>query len=141
MKVPKVNLRLKVVLPALLLVLAACSHIEDSPIYTAIHGSISGHRAIELAKEDCSIETIPQENPYNITAEFTTCKNIGLRMPRACDRQPDNLKVWLVSMDGTWFISGPPPESGTPVAPLTVKHCKALINAQTGEIISSSSSR
>ena len=119
------------------LLLEACSPIRFSPpISPTIKGVIDVQQAMDLAKNYCAQIHSQQEAPRNILAGLITCK--AVTFPDICNQQPDDLRVWFITMDGSWLHWGPPPESGTPT-PIVFKHCNVVINAQTGEMISISS--
>lgn len=121
-------------LPCLLVLvlLTACNEGTIQDIQRLTNGLVTEQAAIEKAINYCQTLGTPKEIPHNFTAEFSTCQSVKDRFPNACDQRPPELKVWLVTMDGTWLHSPPPPVDGSPV-PIPFNRCRVLMNAQTGE--------
>ncbi len=122
----------------ILLIFVACSQITSNPTATADE-FIDVQRAVDLARLYCAqAHSTPKEAPRNIIAGELPCRSVKGSMPNACNGQPDNLRVWLITMDGTWLHWGPPLPNGTPT-PILMKHCNVVINARTGEMLTLSS--
>ena len=94
---------------------------------------ISKEEAIEYAKRECMREGSNMD-PYNIEAEFLTWKKANNRLEHPdIGGDPGNTRTWLVSMDGSFLIYGPPPPDGSPNEPIDFPHCFIILDAKTGK--------
>jgi len=133
-----------VVLAGLALTRCAVGQVKDS-FQTPTSVFINEQEAIDIAVENCSIFRLQaQEDPYNIRAELTTFHRAQQLLSSnnlSSSRSPESM-IWLVAMDGTWLLCGPPPTEGeTPVPLPTLHHCSVIIDASTGELVELTSMR
>lgn len=116
-----------------ILLLAGCA---------ATSGFISEQQARDIAlKASNSGHLQAVESPANIQAELLTLETARKRLAQSgstADERSPGMMVWLVTMEGTWTLSGGPPTPvGTSPAPQVTFHRYAVIlDAQTGQEIS-----
>jgi hypothetical protein len=113
------------------LLAASCSTdpglISEQARDIALKASNSGHlRAIEA--------------PSSVRTELLTLETADKQIGQSGDyweRQTPDMKVWLVTVEGTWAISGgPPTPEGTSQTPQAIFHQYTIVlDAMTGEII------
>lgn len=105
-------------------------------------GLISEQQARDIAlKASNSGHLKALEAPSNVRTELLTLETAKKRIGQSGDyreRQTPDMKVWLVTMEGTWAISGGPltPEGSTQTPQATFHQYTIMLNAMTGEIIS-----
>lgn len=133
------SIRHKIFIVIVALFLVGCSKGPYKPFPTPTIASMSEQEAIDIAIYHCDLGHLQaQESPHNIQADLTTLDN-ALRIladDNYHGRDPE-LMVWLITMEGTWLLFGPPPVAGTPTPePPQFHHCAVIITATTGELIS-----
>ena len=132
------SIRHKIFTVIVTLFLVGCSKGSYNLPPTPTIASISEQEAIDLAIYHCDLGHLQaQESPYNVQVDLITLDD-ALRIltdDNYGGREPE-LMVWLITMEGTWLLSGPPPV-GTPTSePSQFHHCAVIITATTGELIS-----
>ena len=112
-------------------------------------GLISEQQARDIALKASNSDHLKAlEAPSNVRTELLTLETAKERIGQNGDyseRQTPDMKVWLVTMEGTWAISGPPtpisggpptPEGSTQTPQATFHQYTIMLDAMTGEIIS-----
>jgi hypothetical protein len=105
-------------------------------------GLISEQQARDIAlKASNSGHLKALEAPSSVRTELLTLETAKKRIGQSGDyreSQTPDMKVWLVTMEGTWAISGgpPTPEGSTQTPQATFHQYTIMLNAMTGEIIS-----
>ncbi len=80
------------------------------------------------------------EAPNKVRTELLTLETAKRRIGQSGDyreKQTTDMKVWLVTMEGTWAISGGPltPEGSTQMPPAALHQYTIILDAVTGEIL------
>ncbi len=121
------------------LFLVGCSTNSYNLTLTPGIAFIGEQEAIDIAVYHCDLGHLQaQESPNNVQADLTTLDNaIEILGDNNYGGREPELMVWLITMDGSWLLFGPPPEAGTPTpAPPQFHHCAVIISATRGELIS-----
>ena len=110
----------------MILLSSGCSDIRDRTY-------ISEEEAIEFAKRECMIEGSNMD-PFNIKAELLTWEKANQKLGKKdLGGTPRSTLTWLVSMDGSFLVYGPPSPDGSPNEPIEFPHCSVILDAKTGE--------
>ena len=97
---------------------------EQDAIAAALKNATDGH-------------IIPVQEPTNIHAELVPADKIRDHGLSSNSAESSNGAFWLISMDGTWQVNGPPPLPGITPSPLDdLRHMIVVLNASTGALIS-----
>lgn len=105
-----------------------------------LKSALSRQDAIDIAIQSClRFHLKAQEPPHNIQAMLTTLRRANDLLSSEDEyygREP-RLAAWLVTLEGTWRLYGPPPEDDqTPGIPIYLYNCTVLMDAEDGEVIS-----
>ena len=106
---------------------------------TAVAGAaISEQAAIAAAlKYAPDGHIIPAQEPTNIHAELVPADKIRDHGLSSNLPESSNGAFWLISMDGTWQVNGPPPLPGITPSPLDpLHHLIVVLDAGTGALVS-----
>ena len=116
-----------------ILLLAGCA---------ATNGFISEQQARDIAiKASNSGHLKAVEPPANVRAEMITLETARKRLAESgstADGRNPGMMVWLITMEGTWTLSGgpPTPAGATPAPQVVFHHYAVILDAKTGEQIS-----
>ena len=106
---------------------------------TAVAGAaISEQDAIAAALKNATDgHIIPVQEPTNIHAELVPADKIRDHGLSSNSAESSNGAFWLISMDGTWQVNGPPPLPGITPSPLDpLRHLIVVLDAGTGAVVS-----
>ena len=105
---------------------SACSDNGDS-------ANIPEKEAIEFGKRECMIEGSNMD-PFNIQTELLTWEKANQKLGGTdLGETPKSTMTWLVSMDGSFLVYGPPAPEGSPNKPIDFPHCSVILDAKTGQ--------
>ena len=109
--------------------------VAPTPVVGAV---ISEQAAIAAAlKYATDGHIIPAQEPTNIHAELVPADKIRDHGLSSNLPESSNGAFWLISMDGTWQVNGPPPLPGITPSPFDpLRHLIVVLDAGTGAVVS-----
>jgi hypothetical protein len=115
--------------------------VASAPVAGAV---ISEQAAIAAALKSAAMadgHIIPEQEPTNIHAELVPADKAPDRLVAdglsGSSADASNGAIWLISMDGTWQVNGPPQLPGITPSPLDpLHHMIVALDAGTGALVS-----